>query len=150
MLHEKKKSKCTTLLVLTYASNYSQLATVICAPVVPQIQAKFHSQTLLVSIWELGKIVGPLLVAPLSELYGRLPMYHIGNVLLIAFSIGGALSTSVPMFITFHFISGIKRRLTRAEPGHSGRPLHYGAARPRHGYHGPDPNLWCSIWSAAI
>jgi MFS family permease len=106
------------------------LATVICAPVAPQILEEFHSdsslyRTLLVSIWELGEVrmyhlrlnsqglisapqvVGPFLIAPLSELYGRFYIYHGGNILFILFSVGGALSTNIHMLIAFRFLNGV-------------------------------------------
>ena len=35
--------------------------------------------SLTVSIYLLGYVVGPLFLAPLSEIYGRLPVYHITN-----------------------------------------------------------------------
>jgi MFS family permease len=36
---------------------------------------------LLVTIWELGEAAGPLLIAPLSERYGRYPVFNIANML---------------------------------------------------------------------
>lgn len=62
--------------------------------------------TLLVSIWELGEVFGPFLVGPLSEVYGRMPVYHAGNILFILCLIGGALSTSMSMLIAFRFLCG--------------------------------------------
>lgn len=52
-----------------------------CAPATSHILAEFHStnkldSTIMVSIWELGEVVGPFLVAPLCEIYGRLPVFH--------------------------------------------------------------------------
>ena len=83
-----------------------------CAPAAPAILEEFHSdsfayQTLLVSIWELGEVLGPFLLASLSELYGRLPVYHCATVLFIIFSIACAASTSLPMLITFRFLIGM-------------------------------------------
>ena len=34
------------------------------------------NSALLVTIWELGEAAGPLLIAPLSELLGRSPVFH--------------------------------------------------------------------------
>ena len=83
-----------------------------CAPATPQILADFHSHnepdaTILVTVWELGQVVGPLLIAPLSELYGRLPVYHTANVLFIAFSIGIATSSSMSTLIALRFMNGL-------------------------------------------
>ena len=60
----------------------------------------------LVSVWELGEGVGPFLIAPLSELYGRLPVYHISNILFLLCSVAGALSSSASMLIAFRFLNG--------------------------------------------
>lgn len=59
-----------------------------------------------VTIYMLGFCFGPLFVAPLSEMYGRLKLYHICNVIYISFTIGCALSTNTAMFFVFRFICG--------------------------------------------
>ncbi len=99
-----------------------QLATVICAPVAPQVLQAFDSNnylytTLLVSIWELGEVVGPLLIAPLSELYGRLPVYNAANILFIVFAIGGAAATNIHMLIAFRFLNGMSVASVTLNPG---------------------------------
>ena len=40
-------------------------------------------------------------MAPLSELYGRLPVVHASNVLFLVFTIACAVSSDIPMFIVF-------------------------------------------------
>lgn len=84
----------------------------ICAPAAPQILQEFESTNsydsiLLVSIWELGEVFGPLLMAPLSELYGRLWTWHITCGLFVICSAGTALSTSLNMVIAFRFLDGV-------------------------------------------
>lgn len=83
-----------------------------CAPATPSILEEFHStnhleSTILVSIWELGEVVGPLIIGPLSEIYGRLPVYHTANVLFIIFSAAAAKSQSLAMLIAFRFLLGL-------------------------------------------
>ena len=41
----------------------------------------------VVSVYILGFGVGPLFLAPLSEIYGRVPVYHITNALFVIFNI---------------------------------------------------------------
>lgn len=82
-----------------------------CAPATPKILDDFHSDnqlhaTILVSIWELGEVVGPLVVGPLSEIYGRLPIYHIMNILFVSFSVAAAESRNIDMLIAFRFLLG--------------------------------------------
>ncbi|KAH7034290.1 major facilitator superfamily domain-containing protein [Macrophomina phaseolina] len=81
------------------------------APGVPDLMAEFHSDSELlsgfvVSVYVLGFAVGPLIIAPLSEMYGRLPLYHTCNILFIVFNVACALSTSLSMLIAFRFLAG--------------------------------------------
>ncbi|KAH8178983.1 major facilitator superfamily protein [Sarocladium implicatum] len=62
--------------------------------------------SLTVSIYMLGFAIGPMVIAPLSELYGRLPIYHVCNVLYICFTIGCALGQNTGMFLAFRFLAG--------------------------------------------
>ncbi len=87
-------------------------AAAILAPSIPQILDDFHQPTQLslgdfaVSTYTLGFAIGPLLLSPLSELYGRLIIYHICGVLYVFFTVGGALATSLNMLIGFRFLAG--------------------------------------------
>lgn len=81
------------------------------APGVPDILAEFKTSndqvaTFVVSIFVLGFAVGPLLFAPLSELYGRMLVYHVCNSLFVVFSAACALSTSAGMLLAFRFLAG--------------------------------------------
>ncbi|KAK0745557.1 hypothetical protein B0T18DRAFT_409707 [Schizothecium vesticola] len=50
------------------------------------------SSVLLVTIWELGEAAGPLLIAPLSEMYGRYPVINGANMLFIVATVLAATS----------------------------------------------------------
>lgn len=72
---------------------------------------EFHSsnlnlETFVVSIFVLGFAFGPLLVAPLSEIYGRRPVYLISNLLFCIMTVACALSNSLGMLIAFRFLAG--------------------------------------------
>jgi multidrug resistance protein len=60
----------------------------------------------VVSVYLLGYAFGPLVIAPCSELYGRLPVYFATMVLFIIGNIACALSSQIPMLVTFRFITG--------------------------------------------
>ena len=62
--------------------------------------------SLSVSIYVLGFAFGPLIWAPLSEVYGRLPVYISSTVIFLAFVLGSAFSTNLGMFMAFRFLSG--------------------------------------------
>lgn len=81
------------------------------APGAEQLISEYHItssaiEAMAVSIYVLGFAVGPLILAPLSELYGRLIIYHICNPFYFAFTAGCAFSTNVSMFLVFRFICG--------------------------------------------
>lgn len=61
----------------------------------------------VVSVYVLGYMVGPFLIAPLSELYGRVPLYHSCNVFFLIFTIACAVAQSLPQLIVFRFLSGV-------------------------------------------
>jgi MFS family permease len=121
------ESDCVSISFTHYPWLYTQtspcrnLAILLCAPATSDILAEFHStdrlaSTLLVSIWELGEVVGPLVVGPLTEAYGRLPVYHTFNVAFIVFSIVAARSTSMGMLIAMRFLLGLSVASTVINP----------------------------------
>jgi multidrug resistance protein len=81
------------------------------APGLSQVMKEFHSTSgplasFVVSIYILGYAIGPLLMAPLPELYGRLPVYHISNALFIIFTVACAVSNNLGMLLAFRFLDG--------------------------------------------
>ncbi len=50
--------------------------------------------------------MGPLVIAPLSEMYGRVPIYNMCNVAFVAFTVGCALAPSMGSLIAFRFLAG--------------------------------------------
>jgi MFS family permease len=62
---------------------------------------------LLVTIWELGEAAGPLLIAPLSEVFGRYPVMNVCNILFIIATILAALSQSTGALIAFRAMTGL-------------------------------------------
>lgn len=81
------------------------------APAASQLAAEFDItnsvvEAMTVSIYVLGFAVGPIVLAPLSEVYGRLGVYHSCSIVFFAFTFGCALSTDTAMFMVFRFICG--------------------------------------------
>jgi multidrug resistance protein len=88
------------------------VASAMFAPGVPKLMIEFHSTneelgTFVVSIFVLGFATGPMFLAPLSEIYGRLPIYHITNVIFIAFTVACAVSKNFAMLVPFRFLAGV-------------------------------------------
>ena len=107
----KQGTKTAHVLCVSAFTLYSNLAAVMFAPGAPSLVAEFQITSsmvasLTVSIYILGFVFGPFFLAPLSETYGRLWLYHICNMVYLAFTIGCALSTDTAMFLAFRFICG--------------------------------------------
>ncbi|KAF7197523.1 Efflux pump radE [Pseudocercospora fuligena] len=88
------------------------LASSMFAPGVPQVLRDFNSSgtatiaELVVSIYILGFAVGPLIISPLSEIYGRYPVYLVCNIFFLIFTIACAVSSSISQLIVFRFFAG--------------------------------------------
>lgn len=105
----RKAVNCGFISLLTFVT---PLASSIFAPGVPGLMADFHSDNnmlaaFVVSVYILGFAFGPLIIAPMSEIYGRTVVYHTCNFGLLAFLIGCALAPSLNSLIAFRFLSGI-------------------------------------------
>ncbi|KUJ15313.1 MFS general substrate transporter [Mollisia scopiformis] len=103
--------KWLMVFAISWMGFVSVFATMTITPTAPQILQEFHShntldQTLLVTIWELGEAIGPFFIAPLSERFGRLPVFHTGNFLALCCLVACALSRNIPMVIAFRFLTG--------------------------------------------
>ena len=82
------------------------------APSVPQVMATFRPNgdkflgSFCVSVYILGFCVGPLFLAPLTDVYGRTILYRIYIVVYITMTIACALSPSLEALIVFRFLAG--------------------------------------------
>ncbi|KAG9247578.1 cycloheximide resistance protein [Calycina marina] len=101
-----------TLISLVSAMTFmAGLSSSMFAPSVPSLLVEFNSTnttigSLVVTIFVLGLATGPLFFAPLSELYGRTYVQHVGCVGFLVFTVGCALSTSLNMLIGMRLLQG--------------------------------------------
>ncbi|KAF1998002.1 MFS general substrate transporter [Amniculicola lignicola CBS 123094] len=105
------KKKWGVIAVLSLVTLITPLGSSFFAPGVPQVMSAFHEKSnllaaLVVSVYVLGFAIGPIIIAPLSELYGRSPVYNGSNVLFVVFTIACAVSTNMNMLIAFRFLAG--------------------------------------------
>ncbi|KAL7754593.1 hypothetical protein ACKLNR_002826 [Fusarium oxysporum f. sp. zingiberi] len=105
------KRKWLNITVLSLLTVVTPLGSSMFAPGIPSIMAEFHetspnAATFILSIYVLGFVFGPILIAPLSETYGRRKLYIWGNILFTIFSVGTALSNSMGMLLGFRFSMG--------------------------------------------
>ncbi|KAL4877059.1 major facilitator superfamily domain-containing protein [Aspergillus karnatakaensis] len=88
------------------------LASSMFAPGIEGVMRDFHSTdsmlaSFVVSVFVLGYVVGPFIIAPASELYGRVPCYHACNVLFLVFTIACAVAQDMPQLIVFRLLAGV-------------------------------------------
>ncbi|KAI0721913.1 MFS transporter [Cerioporus squamosus] len=67
-----------------------------------------HEVTILsISMYVLGLGIGPLVMGPLSELYGRNIIYRVSYVLFFAFTWPTAFPPNIATYLVFRFITGL-------------------------------------------
>ncbi|KAI1379511.1 major facilitator superfamily domain-containing protein [Hypoxylon crocopeplum] len=81
------------------------------APAIQQVMRDFESTneviaSLIVSIYVLGWGLGPLIVAPLSEVWGRLAVYTGSNLLYVVSTAACALSPGLGSLVVFRMLAG--------------------------------------------
>lgn len=87
-------------------------ASSILAPGITSLNQDFNNGNeivgaMTVSVYLLGYVVGPLFLAPLSEIYGRRPILTATNIFFCCWQIGCALAPDIESLIVFRFFSGI-------------------------------------------
>lgn len=60
----------------------------------------------VVSVYLLGYCFGPLLIAPISEIYGRRIVYNVCNVLYVIWTIACAVAPEIGSLTVFRFFAG--------------------------------------------
>jgi MFS family permease len=105
------KGLCSLNIVLALGSTFTCISVV---PVAHRIvadlddgQTSKSASVLLVTIWELGEAAGPLLIAPLSEMFGRYPVMNVCNVGFILTTLLAVLSQNSTMFIAARALTGV-------------------------------------------
>ena len=111
-LNFPQSRKWLLLGLLSSITFISPLASSLFAPGISFMDQDFHNtntiiSALTVSIFVLGYAVGPLVLSPLSEIYGRRPVLTCANVFFCVWQIGCALAPSISTLIVFRFLAGI-------------------------------------------
>ncbi|KIX04831.1 uncharacterized protein Z518_05702 [Rhinocladiella mackenziei CBS 650.93] len=87
------------------------LASSVFAPGVPELMQNFDStntelSAFVVSVYVLGFAFGPMALAPMSEMWGRVPVYHTTNFIFLTFTVACAKAPSLDSLIVFRFFAG--------------------------------------------
>jgi hypothetical protein len=111
-LNWSTSAKCLNLGLVSFFRFLTPLASSMVAPVTGLILKDFDTSnemigSFIVSIYVLGYALGPLVLSPSSELYGRLPLYHINNALFTLCNLGAALSPNAGALLAFRLLAGL-------------------------------------------
>ncbi|KAI8713634.1 MFS domain-containing protein [Fusarium sp. LHS14.1] len=109
--HWPKWRKLTNCGLISLLTLIEPLASSIFAPGIPELMRDFESENselgaFVMSVYVLGFAFGPMILAPLSEMWGRVPVYHVCNVFFLAFTIACAVAPSLDTLIVFRFLAG--------------------------------------------
>ncbi|KAL8689865.1 MAG: hypothetical protein Q9224_004542 [Gallowayella concinna] len=82
------------------------------APALPAIAKDFNitneiESQMVLSVFVLAYAIGPLLLGPLSEIYGRVPVLQLANLVYLVFNTACGLCKSKEQMIVFRFLSGL-------------------------------------------
>ncbi|KAK2590504.1 hypothetical protein QQS21_011820 [Conoideocrella luteorostrata] len=107
-----RKKKWLNMGIISYLTFLTPLTSSIVAPAQELVMKDFHSTnrtlaSFVVSIYLVGFAVGPLFLAPLSEIYGRLRVYQVGTLIFTIWNIAGALAPNVGALLVFRLFAGI-------------------------------------------
>ncbi|RYO88687.1 hypothetical protein DL766_004433 [Monosporascus sp. MC13-8B] len=104
--------KSVAIAIVTMMTLLSPIASTISSAAAPDIMLYFNStnETLMAfvtTIFLLGYTFGPIVIAPLSEMYGRAILYKVCIVLFLIFNVACAVANSLGSLIVFRFLAGV-------------------------------------------
>ncbi|ROT36120.1 MFS general substrate transporter [Sodiomyces alkalinus F11] len=107
-----KYRRWTATVLVSCFTFISPVASTMLAPALPTLQAQFQIEKdietyLLMSIFLLAYAVGPFVLAPLSEMYGRIVVLQSANMVFLLFNTVCGFSASKEQMLAFRFLSGL-------------------------------------------
>lgn len=107
-----KTFKMANVLLVSLSVLYCNLATTMFSPGAKLMQSEFGFKSdtveiLTITIASLGFAVGQFFVPPLSEVFGRVPVYRVSSIFYLGFTAGCARSTHVAEFLVFRLCTGL-------------------------------------------
>ncbi|RAL65662.1 hypothetical protein DID88_005333 [Monilinia fructigena] len=104
--------KWAATLVVSSFTFISPVSSSMVAPALASISSDLHivnsiEQSLVLSIFVLAYAVGPLFLGPLSEMFGRVIIIQISNLIYLFFNLGCGLAQTKGQLIAFRFLAGL-------------------------------------------
>jgi multidrug resistance protein len=100
------------LLIVSSFTFISPVSSSMVAPALGAISREFNitnevEQSLVLSIFVLAYAIGPLFLGPLSEMFGRVIVLQLANLVYLFFNLGCGLAQTSGQEIAFRFLSGL-------------------------------------------
>ncbi|KAJ6084603.1 major facilitator superfamily domain-containing protein [Penicillium sp. IBT 16267x] len=111
--HAWPNSRRWSILILTVViTTLANISTTIVVPSLDVISAELHMDPIsegpmVMSSYVLTLAFGPLLVAPFSELWGRVPLMQAGNIVYMGFNLACGFATSRAQLLAFRVLAGL-------------------------------------------
>ncbi|KAM0145015.1 hypothetical protein ACHAQE_003740 [Botrytis cinerea] len=104
--------KWAAVLVVSSFTFISPVSSSMVAPAITSISSDLHiessiEQSLVLSIFVLAYAVGPLFLGPLSEMFGRVIVVQVSNLVYLFFNLGCGLAQTKGQLIAFRFLAGL-------------------------------------------
>ncbi|OAP65784.1 hypothetical protein AYL99_01756 [Fonsecaea erecta] len=108
----KRKKRDFLMFQMATMATISPMASSLCAPGIESTMKDLHEPSrvlgsLMITIYVLGYAIGPLFLAPLSEIYGRYPVVMISSWTLVAWLLGCSFAPDMPSLIVMRFLAGV-------------------------------------------
>ncbi|KAI9835397.1 MAG: hypothetical protein M1819_002315 [Sarea resinae] len=108
----KLKKKWAATLTVSSFTLISPVSSSMVAPALPTMAKQFGitsevEEQLILSIFILAYAIGPLILGPLSEIFGRVPVLQLSNLFYLAWNIGCSFAQNKQQMIAFRFLSGL-------------------------------------------
>ncbi|KAG4280638.1 hypothetical protein FPRO04_05352 [Fusarium proliferatum] len=107
-----KAYKLTNIIIISLSVLYTNLATTMFAPGAATMKREFGHKSntvevLTITMASLGFALGQLFIPPMSEVFGRMPIYRTSSIFYMGFTAGCARSTNVAEFLVFRLLTGM-------------------------------------------
>ncbi|KAF4971970.1 hypothetical protein FZEAL_9708 [Fusarium zealandicum] len=107
-----RRKKWTSTILVSCFTFISPVSSTMLAPALPDLADEFNISSdfqtyLIMSIFLLAYAVGPFLLAPLSEMYGRVVVLQSANMFYLVFNTVCGFSKTKEQILVFRFLSGL-------------------------------------------
>ncbi|OJD19133.1 hypothetical protein AJ78_00919 [Emergomyces pasteurianus Ep9510] len=111
-LNWSRPAKWASVLIVSFFSFISPVSSTMIAPALATIAKEFNitssmEQALVMSIFLLAFAAGPFVLGPLSEIFGRVVVLQLANLLFLVFNTACGFAQTKQQILVFRFLSGL-------------------------------------------